>query len=142
MLITSQQQTFKNFLFIGWNGRTKMVIEILSGLFEGIDITLIDETLENTPFENENIKFIKGVPMYDGTLLEANIENKDVVIITADQYQNEQNADKKSIISLLSIKGMKPSVYTIVEIQTSEQVNNAKRAGANEIIRSSKIASD
>jgi voltage-gated potassium channel len=46
-----------------------------------------------------------------------------------------------SILTLLTIKGLCSQVKCIVEILTAEQIMNATRAGADEVIQSNKIAS-
>src|SRR5690606_15270689 len=46
-----------------------------------------------------------------------------------------------SILTLPAIKGLNPTVYTIVEILTTHQIQNAKRGGADEIIQTNRISS-
>lgn len=46
-----------------------------------------------------------------------------------------------SVLTLLAIKGLHPSVYCIVEILTERYVKNAERAGANKILCTSRLSS-
>ncbi len=63
------------------------------------------------------------------------------MIITADPNKDEMLADIHTIVTLLAVKGLNPAVKCIVEILTSEQVKNASRAGADEIIRTNLLIS-
>lgn len=127
----------KHLVIIGWNERSKQLIENLHSTNKQQTIVLIDQTLPKHPyFPVNDIFFIRGNPTTDETLLKANISKADQVIITADPTKNEQQADMLTILTIISIKGLAPDIYVIAEILTSELLNNAKRAGADEIIQS------
>lgn len=133
--------TGKNHIvLIGWNEKVKEMVESLQAVKPFKQIVLIDESLNESPLI-ENVHFIKGNPIYDETLLKANVLEADAAIITADQHKNEQQADMSSILVLLSLKGLNPYLYSVVEILTEQQTNNASRAGADEIIKSYKLTS-
>ena len=63
------------------------------------------------------------------------------MIITADQNKDEYQADMNTILTLLAVKGLNPQIESIVEILTYEQIANAKRAGADEIIQTNMLTS-
>nr|WP_254119713.1 potassium channel family protein [Bacillus sp. FJAT-29790] len=132
----------KNHLIvIGWNERSREILHTLSKKDKAISITLIDETLETNPLPNKNVHFIQGRSNLDHILIKANIFDASKVIITADPNKGELQADMGSILTLLAIKGLNPGVQCIVEILTSEQVANAKRAGADEIVQTNILTS-
>jgi voltage-gated potassium channel len=124
---------------IGWNERSKAIIGSLSKSNQ--HILLIDETLNSNPMPFHHVHFIKGKALQDEVLLQANITAAAKVIITADQNLDELQADMNSILTLLAVKGLNPDVGCIVEILTNEQLNNAKRAGADEIIKTNTLTS-
>ncbi|WP_043932264.1 potassium channel family protein [Bacillus sp. EB01] len=126
---------------IGWNERSREVITKLSGSGSGLEIVLIDETLTENPLPGKPVHFIQGKPHVDSTILKGNIPKAEMVLITADHSPEELQADMNSILTLLTIKGLCPEVPCIVEILTPEQVINAKRAGADQILQSNKLAS-
>ncbi|OCA87571.1 ion transporter [Bacillus sp. FJAT-27225] len=126
---------------IGWNERSREVITKLTASGRGLEIVLIDETLPENPLPGKLIHFIQGKPHVDHTILKANIPKAEMVLITADHSPEELQADMNSILTLLTIKGLCPEVPCIVEILTPEQVVNAKRAGANQVLQSNKLAS-
>ena len=133
--------TGKNHIvLIGWNEKAKEMVDSLQTVKPFKQIVLIDESLKESPLI-ENVHFIKGNPIHDETLLKAKVLEADAAIITADQHKNEQDADMSSILALLSLKGINPKLYCIVEILTEQQTNNATRAGADEIIKTYKLSS-
>lgn len=127
-------------VLIGWNAKSNEMIDSLHSVKPNKQIVLIDESLKAAPLL-ENVYFIRGNPANDQTLLQANISDADAAIITADQNKNEHNADMHSILVLLTLKGINPTLYCVVEILTELQVNNANRARADEIIKSYKLTS-
>jgi voltage-gated potassium channel len=130
--------TFKgkdHVVIIGWNERAREIISQLSSLHFRGQIVLIDETLQQNPYRNHHIHFIKGTPFKDKVLQKASMHEASIAIITADQNRNEVEADMHSVLTLLAVKGNHPEVYTVVEILQKDQVVNAERAGANEVIQ-------
>jgi voltage-gated potassium channel len=131
----------KHVILIGWNERIRETLLQLNGINEKLPIVLIDETLEENPVSYTNVTFIKGNPTHDDTLKRASIHSAEKIIITADQSKNEVHADYASVLTLVAAKGLNTSIYTIVEILTENQITNAKRAGANEVIQTNKFTS-
>jgi voltage-gated potassium channel len=128
-------------IVIGWNERAKEIIHSLYHQNNTISIALIDETLEKNPLKYKHIHFIKGRSNQDEVLIKASIDKAKKVIITADPNKGELLADMHSILTLLTVKGLHPFVPCIVEILTHEQIENAKRAGADQIIETNMITS-
>ena len=136
--------TFKgNFhmIIIGWNERSREMIASIAKKDKSKKVVLIDETLDSKPIGYANVHFIKGRANRDEILIKANIHAAENIIITADQNKDELQADMNTIITLLAIKGVHPTIRCIVEILTSEQVLNATRAGADEIIQTNILTS-
>lgn len=138
------KMTFKgsrHFIIIGWNERSREMIQHMSQEKQPRTIVLIDETLEMNPLSLHHVHFIKGRANDDAVLLRANIHHAEQVLITADPTKDELQADMNTILSLLTIKGLCPNVRCVVEILTKEQLKNAERAGADEIIQTNKFTS-
>ncbi|WP_404329700.1 potassium channel family protein [Mesobacillus maritimus] len=126
-------------IIIGWNERSKEIIRSFSETKQ--PIILIDESLKSNPLPFHHLHFIKGKALRDEVLIRANIGQSQKVIITADQNLDELQADMNTVLTLLAIKGLNPDILCIVEILTEEQLNNAKRAGADEVIKTNKLTS-
>ncbi|MDZ5472049.1 potassium channel family protein [Bacillus sp. 31A1R] len=130
-----------HFIIIGWNERSREIINRVQNEDKYRSIILIDETLEKNPLLNHSVHFIRGRSNRDDVLIKANILSADKVLITADQNKDELQADMFTILTLLAIKGLNSKVHCIAEILTTEQISNAKRAGADEVIQSNILTS-
>lgn len=136
--------TFKgegHVIIIGWNERSRELINKLINTKNPEMIVLIDETLQSNPVHSRFVHFIQGKSHVDETIMKSDIGKAEKVLITADRGNDELQADMNSILTLLTIKGVCPQVKCIVEILTAEQVINALRAGADEVIQSNKLTS-
>ncbi|PJZ01906.1 potassium channel protein [Bacillus vallismortis] len=127
-------------ILIGWNEKTNRLLKQLQLAAPSKTVVLIDETLNEGPLI-ENVHFIRGHAADDETLKRANITEAESVMVTADQYKSETEADMLSVLILLSVKGLNPLAFCIVEILTDRFVTNAERAGANQIIGTSEFIS-
>ena len=130
---------YKNghYLIVGYNERSRQLINQLQKLFPSREIILIDETLRSKPSDTRKVIFVKGSPTMDETFERANAKEAHTVIITANLHVDEKTADANTVLTLLTVKGINPDIYAIVEMTTPRQLKNAERAGANEIIKSS-----
>ncbi|WP_066291587.1 potassium channel family protein [Bacillus sp. FJAT-29937] len=131
----------KHLIIVGWNERSREILQSLCKNHKEMAITLIDESLEKNPLPDKNVHFIQGRSNVDNVLIKANILEASKVIITADPNRGELHADMASILTLLAVKGLNPHVPCIVEILTLEQVANAKRAGADEVVQTNILTS-
>lgn len=149
--ITTEQQLLKgtkeyngkgHYIIVGWNERSKEIIEEIHERKHEMSIVLIDSTLKEHPLPRTNIHFVHGRATVDSVLLKANVKEAALVLITTDYNQNEYQTDMFSILTLLAVKGLNPNIYCLVEILTKEQKENARRAGADGLVETNKFASE
>lgn len=129
-------------VIVGWNERSKALITHYTKYKDRTQIVLIDNSVEQNPFPHERITFIKGKPYNDDTLQRAKVASANQILITANQHLDEADSDKEVVLTILSAKGLGEDVYCIAEILTNEQVKNAERAGADEIVRTNEQTSN
>lgn len=129
-------------IIIGWNERSRRTISTIQQKKPHLKIVLIDDTLAELPKYYKKIHFVKGNSSEDAVLKQANIGLASAVLITANNQGNEFSADARSVLTTLAIKGQSPSVYTIVELLTNDQTENAKRAGADIYIVTTLLTGD
>lgn len=120
---------------VGWNERTRQLIEMALKVNPKMEVVLIDQSLNHLSYQHYPIHFIQGDATEDTTLKQANLKDAKKVIITADISQSEQQADKYTILSAVAIRGNHETIPIVVEILTKRQIKNAERAGASTIIR-------
>ncbi|MYL33779.1 potassium channel protein [Pontibacillus yanchengensis] len=128
-------------IFIGWNERTKQLIDMIREFSPNEKVVLVDSTLETIPYKEYSIHYVQGNGSEDETLKRANINQARAAIITSDPSMKERQADQASILATVAIRGMNADIFIISEILTKEQITNAKRAGANTIVRSNDFMS-
>ncbi|MDY0405259.1 potassium channel family protein [Virgibacillus sp. 179-BFC.A HS] len=128
--------TGKNHLvFVGWNERTKKLMELTHQMNAHMDIVLVDRTLIRLPFQSHPLHFIHGDVTEDAVIEKANIKKAHSVVITADTTSKEQQADNYTILATLAIRGNHPTIPIISEVLSRKQAENVRRAGANTIVR-------
>ncbi|WP_232824102.1 MULTISPECIES: TrkA family potassium uptake protein [Paraliobacillus] len=136
--------TFKgenHIIFIGWNERTRQLLEMMHKHHKKEEFVLIDHSLNQLPYKDHNLHFIHGDPTADEVLQMANVQAAKYAIVTADPAKKERQADQTSILTTVALRGNNSTIQIITEILTKSQISNAKRAGADAIIRSNDFMS-
>lgn len=121
-------------VIVGWNERTKQLVDMINTKNFKEGIALIDRSLEGLSYPDYPVHFIHGDPSEDSTIVQANIENAKSVIITSDITKKERHADITTILAIVAIRGNNQRVPINAEILSASQIENAIRAGANTII--------
>ncbi|MBH0163582.1 potassium channel protein [Fictibacillus sp. 7GRE50] len=130
-----------HFIIVGWNERARHTIQALKEQLKSNHIVLIDESLKENPLYVEGIHFIHAKPSEDHTWMMAHVKQAHTILITADANLKEYEADTNTILSILTARGLNPTVSIHAEVLTTEQTSNAIRAGADHIIHTSNLAS-
>ncbi|GAB3047532.1 potassium channel family protein [Virgibacillus ainsalahensis] len=130
-----------HYVIIGWNERTRQLLDITIAKDSDVRIVLIDRTLNHLSFQHYPVHFIHGDATEDETLHRANIEQAKCVIITADISKSERQADNFTILSTVAVRGNNKEIPIIAEILSKIQIDNALRAGATTIIKSNDFMS-
>ncbi|WP_337018599.1 potassium channel family protein [Oceanobacillus massiliensis] len=130
-----------HYIFIGWNERTRQLIDIVAQKYPSMRMVLIDRTLRNISFTDFPVHFIHGDATEDSVLAKANIAYAARVLISADIAKNERQADNYTILATIAVRGNNKDIPIIAEILSRIQIENALRAGASTIIRSNDFMS-
>lgn len=128
-------------VFVGWNERTRQLLKMILARSQNENIVLIDNTLKTLPYQEQHIHFIHGDATEDETLKKANLQEAKYAVITSDPSKKEREADQNCILTTVAMKGNNPKLFIITEILTREQTENARRAGADTVIRSNDFMS-
>jgi voltage-gated potassium channel len=93
--------------------------------------------LERSPAD-EGVYFVSGDPSDPADLERAGIQEAAAALIFPAERTDE--ADMKSILTVLAIESMAPQVRTIVEVNNSRHVEHFRRAHADEVLVPSHLA--
>jgi voltage-gated potassium channel len=115
-----------------WNPIAEEIVhEILD---EGVEIVIL-APLDKNPINAA--EFVRGTSLHIADLEKVSIVNALAVIILAEGMADGDLAsaiDAKSILSIMNVKKLNPSVHVVVELLKSDSIDNAKRIGADEIV--------
>ncbi|TGB02170.1 potassium channel family protein [Halobacillus salinus] len=130
-----------HFLFVGWNERTRQLIDMMSVHDLQDQMVLIDRTMNRFYQRLSSVHFVRGDATEEETLQKANASQARVAVITADPDKREEQSDQNVIHQIVALKGHQPELFIIAEVLTDRQRINAERAGANTVIRSNDFMS-
>jgi len=98
-------------------------------------ICLIDETLDELPFELEkmDVFFIKGNPTKESVLKRACLSTASHAIVLSKDPAN-LHSDDQNLATILIVGNLSPSVITVVECLDNDKIKQFKAAGCNSVV--------
>ena len=131
----------EHIIIIGWNSRSKSIIEELINEDEDINIVIIDR-IDSNPYNSKNISYIKGDAWSDKVLERSNIKHAKIAIVLGDKKcDTNEMIDAKSVLICLAIDRLNPDIHLVTEVTDHENVLNFEKANVNEIVVSNQIES-
>lgn len=131
----------EHIIVIGWNFRAKSIVDELMNEDKNIKIVIIDN-IDNNPYDNKNISYIKGDAWKDEVLKRANIlEAKIAIVLSDEENKYEEMTDAKSVLISLAIDRLNPNIYLISEVINHENIVHFQRANVNDLIVRNEIES-
>ena len=121
----------------GWNATARELIDELQGDEFTARIVVLHEA-ERSP-AGADVYFVRGDTTSSVDLERAGIPDAAAAIICPSDSSNE--ADMRSILTVLAIETMAPKVRTVVEVNNPKHVEHVRRAHADEILVTSQLAS-
>lgn len=127
-----------HYILLGWGERTKGTLKELLNDGENREVVIIAD-LPQTPFRHENVTFLQGKPGNRETLLDANIAKAETVLIFSDEsIQDSSLSDGKSLLIASTIEKLSidlgEAIYTIVEVQKEDHIDNFKHLKVDEFV--------
>ncbi|MCA0322395.1 MAG: NAD-binding protein [Actinobacteria bacterium] len=121
----------------GWNPTARELIEELKGDEFKARVVIIHD-VEHNP-AGSGTYFVRGDPTSGDDLRRAGIEDAAAAVICPSDSSND--ADMRSILSVLAIETIAPEVRTVVEVNNPKHVEHFERAHADEILVTPRLAS-
>ena len=121
----------------GWNSTARELLEELRGDEFGARIVVLHDS-ERSP-ASAGVYFVRGDTTNTEDLERAGIRDAAAAIVCPSQTTDE--ADMRSILTVLAIESIAPDVRTVVEVNNPRHVDHVRRAHADEILVTSRLAS-
>jgi voltage-gated potassium channel len=121
----------------GWNATARDLIRELRHDDHRVRIVLIHSGDRNPA--GEGVYYVKGDSADAGDLKRAGIEEAAAAVVFP--LDTAGDADMKSILVALTIRSMAPQVRVVAEVNDARHIDHFKRAGADELMVTSHIAS-
>ena len=121
----------------GWNPTAREAVDELRSDTYRRKIVLIHDA-ERNPAE-KLVYYVRGDPSNGDDLARADIDVAEAALVFPNSSSDE--ADMKSILTVMAIETIAPDVRTVVEVNNPRHVEHFKRAHADEIVVTPRLAS-
>ena len=121
----------------GWNGTARDLVAELRGDAYQQKVVLVAEVDKNPA--GDGVYFVRGDPTDESDLERAGIKEASAALVfPADP---SDGADMRSILTIMAIEHAAPSVRTVAEVNNPRHEPHFRRAGVDELLVTSKVAS-
>ncbi len=121
----------------GWNTTARDLIEELHGDEYTTKVVVLCDSERNPA--GDGVYFVRGDITSTDDLERTGIREASAAIVFPSDRSNE--ADMRSILSIMAIESIAPKVRTVVEANNPGHVDHFRRANADEILVTSRLAS-
>ncbi len=121
----------------GWNATARDLIDELRGDDYQRKVVVLEKGDKNPA--GQGVYFVSGDPAEPTDLTRAGIEDAAAAVIFPADDSNE--SDMASILTIMAIKAIAPTVRTVVEVNNPRHSDHFRRAKADEILVTSTLAS-
>ena len=121
----------------GWNATARDLIEELRTDEYKAKVVLITDSERNPG--GDGVYFVKGDPSNTADLLRAGIGEAAAALVFPTEPTND--ADMRSILTIMAIESIAPEVRTVAEVNNPAHVEHFRRAHADEVLVTSRLAS-
>ena len=129
----------KHIVICGWNAMAKEIVTELrlSKVFSKWPITIVDDTVSAKPVEDARVSFVRGNASEVSVLEQANIRQAKFAVVLAQDATPA--ADQKTVLTVLAIKNMNPSILSCAELIDENNEGHLRRAGCDVVVTASAL---
>lgn len=132
-----------HYLVCGWNNRGRYTLDRLVAELSGerTQVVLLCD-LQERPYEDEYVFFVRGSAVREGDLRRANVTKARAAILLADESAGADpgEVDSKTVLAALTIRALNPEIKITAEMLEPENVHHLELAGVGEILDSNVIS--
>ncbi len=121
----------------GWNTTAREMVKELKTDEYRSKVVVLHEAERNPA--GEGVYFVRGDTTTEHDLQRAGIEEASAALVVPADPSNE--ADMRSILTTMAIESIAPQVRTVVEVNNPAHVEHLRRAHADEVLVTSRLAS-
>jgi voltage-gated potassium channel len=121
----------------GWNTTSRALVAELRGDDYRARLVVVHDCERNPA--GDGVYFVRGDATKADDLRRAGIEEAAAAVVFPATTADE--ADMRSILTVLAIEGIAPDVHTVVEVNNPAHAEHMTRAGADEVLATSLLAS-
>jgi voltage-gated potassium channel len=131
------------FVICGWKSQMNDLVSKILSVNKALkpdDIVIIADITEEeiqkfkTDPALERVNFIQGQYHAKTTLLSVNLKDARKVMVFADVHGNDTEADAKTVMTVITIKAIAPTVYVCAEVLNSDYESHLRSALCDEMI--------
>lgn len=124
----------KHIIICNWNEHGNAIVEqLLAAETKEYREVVIVADLEECPYDDVRVHFVRGNPTKNEVLVRAGIESADTAIILGGEG-DAQSTDALAILTALAVESLRPEIYTCVIIFNPENKRHLEHAKVDEII--------
>ncbi|HLA67442.1 MAG TPA: NAD-binding protein [Acidimicrobiia bacterium] len=130
--------TFKGHIVVcGWNPTARELVSEFQSDDYKVDVVLVHDVERNPA--GDGVYFVRGDATSTDDLERAGIKSAGAAVICPADASNE--ADMRSILVVLAIESIAPTVRTVVEVNNPAHLEHFRRADVDEVLVTSRLAS-
>ena len=120
----------------GWNETGRQLVTDLINSEHDPKIIVLQNNAPLAQLVDPNVHFIDGDATTALGLENARVEHATVVVVLPDLSDNRstQDADARSILTILAVERLNQKIHTVVELLNEENVYHVRNAGCDEVI--------
>jgi voltage-gated potassium channel len=131
-----------HYVVCGWNERAPFLLDGLTALLkpQRIPVVLLSD-LEDVPYTDDYVFFLRGRPTSERDLKRANIGEARVAVLLADEsdLSSGSDADARTVLAALTIHSLNPAVRMTAEVIEPENIHHLELAGVDEVLDSNLV---
>lgn len=126
----------KHVVVCGWNETGRRLVSDLIESEADPDIVVLDQETDFARLIDPNVHYLEEDPTTATALEKARVKHAKVAVVLPDlsDGRTSQDADARSILTILAIEQLNPSIHTICELLNEDNVFHVKNAGCDEVI--------
>jgi voltage-gated potassium channel len=120
----------------GWNDNGERLLRDLLRGEPRPTVTIVSRPAPRLEHRHDEVVVFEEDPSTRAGLLAAGIDEADVIVILADKRpgRRPQDADARTILTVLAIERARPEIHTIAELLNDDNMFHAYNAGVDEVI--------